>query len=197
MNMPQGGTPRGQKMKPANLTLYPIISRNEAIQDRYNRLRYAGESHSIAEMLACQQAPGAMTDRELTMGVGTLDKQLSRDDKRFLEEDVRRNGNPPNPNSVYQPQLAERPFDRKAFVTGGADIRDRCEELGVGCEGFVNVKSPGSRLERDPLEGSGKVAADLVQMISKQRVGRNPSLKGMDMTDEIHSVHGTNLHKPR
>lgn len=196
MNMPHGGTPRGRTAKPVNLSMYPIISHNEAVQDRYMRMRHSGQSHSIAEMLAHQQAPGSMTDVELNRGVGTLDKQLGRDGVRFLEQDVARNGNPPNPNSVYQPQLARYPFDRRAFVQTGGEIKERAEELGVGVEGFVNVK-PTCRLERDPLEGSGKVAADLQNLIAKQRVQKNPGLRGKDLSDDINATHGTNLHKPR
>lgn len=45
---------------------------------------------------------------------------------------------------VFMKQLTRSgvPFDPQAWVSDETDVRRRCRQLGVGCEGSINVKTP-------------------------------------------------------
>jgi len=47
---------------------YPVISRDPAIQQEYERMRRDGQSHNCAEMFATQTSPGLQTDTRFLHG---------------------------------------------------------------------------------------------------------------------------------
>lgn len=120
---------------------YQIITNDMARQDFYAQLRQKGMDHRGAEMLALQQPPGARSDREQFMGIGTLDKQLG-DDAEYICGEAQRRGYNPAVNDMYMESIADFPGDPKAFVKSRGDIQRRCEERGVPCRGLVNYTPP-------------------------------------------------------
>jgi len=171
---------RAVNQNPAfNSRAYPCIEDpngpNAYIQAAYERMRAQGQSHSMAEMLAYRQAPGAQTDREFQRGQGTLESQYGNDPQYLHEitQTAMRNGYKPNVNDVYVPGIAAFPGDPRAFVTDRGEIKKVAEERGLGISGMVKHKAP--QPEYDPLKpptlpnkGRRPIAPDIAQMIAKQ-----------------------------
>lgn len=82
--------------------------------ERYRELRSAGESHSIALMLAARQAPG--TDR-------TDERWQGQKDPEAHARGLKMTGK-------YQPGLARYPGDPRAIVSSRAEARKVAERAG-------------------------------------------------------------------
>lgn len=141
---------------------YPVVSNDPRIQALYVRVRKnlkaqlkdheaedAVSDHRFAEMLAFQQAPRSMTDREFFSGIGTLDQQFKSDPQHLktITSNAKRRGYNPSPHDVYVPTLAREPGDPAAFISGGrGQLKKRAESLGLESHGAVTTKArePGS-----------------------------------------------------
>jgi len=107
----------------------------------------------MAEMLACRQPPGLVTDTSIVSTFGSLRSQLgnSDDEVRCCEEACRKQGFTPTDNYVYNPMLADFRFDKKAFVpkdTYRASVKKACIERGVSTQGTIKTK--GRQPDSDP-----------------------------------------------
>lgn len=155
------------------------VSANPVIQERYERMRAEGVSHTLAEMFALQHPPMSNTDREFLEGhangnqfektpwIGDLYRQ------RATEDGVDTAG------KVYMGSLAEYPGDPRAWVGGRGDVQQVCEERGYGCQGAVTVQAP----QRAQLPEIG-VADDLVEEATSERIERQPEL-GLRDREEV------------
>lgn len=191
---------RGQinQNPPVRLTGIPMIESphgpNAHIQSMYEQLRARGESHSMAEMLAYRQAPGAQTDREFMMGHPTLEQQIGDNDRHYINQ-VTSNyraatGHDPNPGHLYVQTLAQYPGDPKAFVSDRGEAKRRAEELNVNVSGMVNHKASEPISDpfatASPMTGRNKVAPDLKNMIKEAA-----KAKGQFVSDAaIEAKHG-------
>lgn len=127
---------------------FDIADASPAIQERYRQLVRKGLTPRFAEMLALQQPPRSMSDREYLAGHGSLLKQFGGDENmtKYAVERARELGGNPGMNDYYDPGLC-RPgmqFDPQAFVPAGGGrgyVKRLCEERGVGCSGPVEVKA--------------------------------------------------------
>ena len=126
------------------------ISDDPEIQADYERMRRAGESHTIAEMLALQETPALTTDSTFLAGKcnGNQFEKTPHigDYYRHVAESRGQNVK----GKVYLRQLADYPGDPRAWVDGRGDVQRLCEERGDTCTGSVKVKgrSPGNRPSR-------------------------------------------------
>jgi hypothetical protein len=98
-----------------------------------------GCSPKLADMLASQTPPGAMTDNVFLEGHcngNQFEKHQHIGDgyKRLAEQ----HGVNPK-GKVYKPGLARFPGDPEAWVEGRADVERICRRRGWSCEGAVNV----------------------------------------------------------
>ena len=166
------------------LAKFPEVLREKdiiALQGRlfsYCVMRLRGESHNMAVMLASQSAPKAETDRELFVGIGSLDKQF---DGREVElghvvKQAKSKGYNPQPHDMYISSLARYPGDPKAFVSpsgGRGQIKEVCENRGWQCDGSVKVK--GRQAEADPLSGA-RLADDLADQQIASRAINDPAI---------------------
>lgn len=132
------------------IKLLPIISPDPTIQAAYRRMRFAGESHKIAEMLAFRKGPRIETDS--TFMAGSLNEPFgSQGDHpltvaRYKAEAKRAKIS--TEGKKYLSGLARFPGDPKAWVTGRGDVRRVCEERGWECTGSVKVKAGPKKLKR-------------------------------------------------
>lgn len=201
MNLPQSSSAkvRGQfnQNQPVKLTGIPVISPLPYVQNAYSAMRAAGESHSMAEMLAYRQSPAAQTEREFMMGHPSLEKQIGDADGHYIN-DVTANyraatGHNPNPGDLYVSTLAQYPGDPKAFVSDRSQVRRRAEELGVGVSGMVNVKPVEPIADpfatASPMTGRNKIAPDLKMMLkdSYKKSGKMLSDAAIEATHGNHS----------
>ena len=130
---------------------WPKISDDARVQQVYEESREAGSSHKLAEMLALRQGPSLSTDTRFLARFG------------------------PEPKH-YISQLAKFRGDPDAWIGSRADIRRKCEERGLGCEGAVNVKER----ELPPAPPPIPVASDIVAREVRKtiaEVGEKPTPK--------------------
>ena len=68
-------------------TEYPwrVAERGDACKALYRKCLANGCAPTLAEMLALQEAPGAMTDRELFQGMGTLADQFKGEERNLTK----------------------------------------------------------------------------------------------------------------
>ena len=102
---------------------------------------------------------GAVTDRELFRGKGTLldqfgDDAIGRKELKEYVANAKQAGGKPHYTDLYIPGLADFPGDPRAFVPaseGRGHIRRQCEARDRECNGLVNVK----RSFREPIAANG------------------------------------------
>lgn len=147
----------------------------------------------FAEMLQTRQAPRCMTDAVFFEGQGTLASQFGSD-TRSLEQVTQaaiRQGYTPNPNDVYNAQLARSVGDPLAFIpaSGGrgyvADVLRKQGRSSV--DGAVIVHSETKAPKRKRL------GDDLVREGMQEMIAANPDLARIDKRDlasEVISRHG-------
>lgn len=137
-----------------------------------NALIAAGESESIAEILAYRQAPLGVTSRTFWQGRMHVDQfEDDPESGAYLRAVAERHGVATR-GKWYISQLADYPGDPKAWVDGPDDIRRICEERGWGCTGLVNVQP------REPESGPPpyRVADDIVEEEFLAEAEENPAL---------------------
>lgn len=125
------------------------------IAPTYESLIENGCSPRMAEMLACQKAPGGKTD-DIVHSAGDISQQF-KNDQRALNgymESAKKQGFTPGKNDTYIPELARFPGDKEAWVPhteGRGYIKKKFEERGWQCEGLVNTEYRPSPPEEKPL----------------------------------------------
>lgn len=124
---------------------WPTVSDDVRVQDRYAAMRAAGESHSMAEMLATRSFPGLKgTDAVFMEGRklgGQQFESLPRHmGQMYLEEAAKANVNVSG--KYYLGTVARFPGDPKAWVSGLGDVRRIAKERGVAVVGAVNIDAP-------------------------------------------------------
>lgn len=137
---------------------WPIVSDDARIQDHYEAMREAGESHNLAELLALQQCPQVVTDSTFMVG-SENGKQFERNPvigDRYRKIAEAKGGS--TTGKKYLSQLAEFPGDPRAWVSTRGEVKKLCEQNGWGVDGAVKVKVRDCK----PTPPVG-VAEDLVQ----------------------------------
>lgn len=161
----------------------------------YARMRMAGESHKLSEMVALQRCVGLDTDDVFFSGQKPLYDQFESQKNldRYLKT-AKRHGHTPSVQSTYFPNLARFPGDPEAFVTraqGRSYIRELCRTRGWACEGGVNVDS--REPDSDPLspENCQPMGEDIIRDRAASMIARDPSLKQMDRRELRQSIVAT------
>jgi hypothetical protein len=146
---------------------YPIISDDPGEQARYEAMRDSGQSHNMAEMLACRAVPGIRTDSTFMRGshVAPVNPKI---------REVARKAGVVTDGKKYLGQLARYEGDPQAWVSGRGDIQRVCERNGWGCEGAVSVKAP--PLEGIKRDGPYRPADDIVQAAMDREIAKDPGL---------------------
>jgi hypothetical protein len=165
----------------------------------YLRQRRAGVEPVWAKMTAEGMAPGAKTDREFFEGRHTLDQQFSDNTMQLgeMERATKAMGFKPPRNSVYEPSLAQFPWDPRAFITGGrGEVEKRAEAMGFVSEGagksYDGLVKMRPRQPENPTP-AGKLAPDLVAGLIQQKIAANPDLARVPMRDlaaDVQAQHG-------
>jgi hypothetical protein len=171
----------------------PTVSRNPEIQARYERMRHSGESHSMAEMLACRAFPALRgTDSVFLRGKPLGGGQFAGDGivaKAYAEEAAKAGVS--TAGRYYMGKLARFPGDPEAWVSGTGDVKRICEQRGWGCSGQVNVQQPRYKDTPSPLGGPYRVADDIVDRHVEQRLAQDPGLASK--REEVREAVATQL----
>ena len=157
-----------------------VLARGSEALEIYVTSREQGNDHRWALMCACQQAPGANTDREFFAGRHTLAKQFDGNEAQLNEivAAARRKGYNPSPSDVYDSTLARDLGDPAAFISasgGRTQLRRTCEARGIG------------RQPENPIP-AGRLADDLIAEEVEKRIAANPDLARTDIRDLVADV---------
>lgn len=158
-------------------TAIQIVSRDPAVQARYEQMIRDGESHSMAEMLATRSFPGLKTDSVWNAGRcngNQFENEPGLGDwyaARAREAGV-------NPvGQTYISSLARFPGDPEAWVSGRGDVQKLCLQRGWGCDGVkVSERSPTPDIE---------VAPDLIESEVQDILSENPGSRYEDVYDRV------------
>lgn len=160
---------------------YPVIfPRDPYKQARYELMIEAGESGSLAEMCAAQQAPGiGMTTSIFMQGKhdgGISDPEHAERYRRIARE----NGVNPE-GKMYCSGLASFPGDPTAWVNTVKEAKDHADVMGLKLEGGINHTPPEweEPAGDDNIEFSNKkyvAADDLVSDEMEMEAENNPEL---------------------
>ena len=154
---------------------------------QYLRMRMAGESDSLASMVALRKGPVLSTDDTFFQGQGTLYDQFGS--QKALDRTLAASkamGFVPPKNAVYFPNLARRKGDPEAYVTramGRSYIKKLLEKRGWESDGAVKVQ--GRQPENDPLDAKNCVPMgnDVIQHYAAKMVAKDPSLKRLKRSE--------------
>ena len=164
----------------------------------YLRQRADGVDAVWAKCSAAQKGPGAKTDQLFFEGRHNLDQQFSDNPRQLAEMEriTSQMGFKPPRNAVYEPSLAEFPFDPRAFVTGGrGEAQKRAEAKGFQrsgakvYDGMIGMKG----IQPENPIPAGKLAPDLVAEGVRGMIAANPDLARVplrELASEVQAKHG-------
>lgn len=151
---------------------HPTVSDDPAVQADYERMRAAGESHTLAEMFALQRGPFLMTDAVLLEGHANGNQFAGRPQlgDHYAAEAAKAGVNVKG--KVYLSGLAAYPGDPRAWVSGRGDVQQVCAERGWACSGAVTAKMAG---DVAPAAAVG-LADDVAARLAAKAVAADPGL---------------------
>lgn len=159
---------------------FPLISQDPVIQARYIAMREAGESHSMAEILASRSFPGLRTDaiynKNRCNGNQFEDQPWLGDYYRGLAEASGVN----TTGKYYSRALADYPGDPTAWVSDRSDVLRVCREKGFRCTGMVDYEPP----EIEAPMPDVQIAGELVEEEIERRLALAPGLSREDVYDD-------------
>lgn len=163
------------------------MSRFVSRGSQYLKMRMAGESDSMASMVALRKGPALSTDDTFFAGQGMLYDQFGS--QKALDRNLeasKRHGFVPDKNDVYFPNLARFKGDPEAYVSraqGRSYIKKLLEKRGWASEGAVNTKA--RQPEHDPLDAKNCVPMgnDVIQHYAAKMVAKDPSLKRLKKSE--------------
>src|SRR5262249_43676632 len=148
------------------------VSQVQHVQAAYEEMRAAGQTHTIAEILATRRAPASRTDREFLLGHCNGSQFQDQPKLGDHYKNVAEANGQDTTGKVYLSQLANFPGDPEAWVSGRGDVERVCRERGWGCEGHVNVPHRGVTQGPQPTT----MAPDLIEAHGQTMVAENPDL---------------------
>ena len=157
---------------------YPVISTNEAVQEAYEEMRRAGQSHNMSEMLALRQSPCIKSDTTFLHGHCNGNQFEANPELGDHYKAIAAAAGVNVQGAVYKSGLARFPGDPEAWVRDRGDVKRLCEQRGWGCEGDVTVK----RQDFEP-EPDIDVADDIVRDRMVQAIEANPDLAHTDQQE--------------
>jgi hypothetical protein len=150
----------------------------------------------LMEMLETRSVPRIDTDSTFMSGHPRLGDKRDEKSLKSLIRQARKHGYNPSPNDVYFSPIAAFPGDPKAFVSqagGKYQVKKRCQELGLHCEGAVNVKGA----EVAPPKPDVPLAADLMNEAVVNMVRKDPGLKRKPLRELQEAAIDKHGYKPK
>lgn len=157
----------------------PIVSKDSAIQGAYERLRAAGQTHLIAEMLAFRKPPGLngserafFENRLLSHGFDECDPLADTFISEAKASGIDITG------KVYQSTIADHRahLDPQAWVSDTHDVIATAKERNLNLRGSVRVDAI---TDLDPTPDI-PLADDIVEREIKTLLATDPTKRGSD-----------------
>ena len=170
-----------------------IVSRGPTAEWIYTEAIKKGNKPGFAEMLAMRKAPSAETESTFLSNFGKLQDQFDGDEQ-YTEAVVaaaRQQGYNPSPNDVYQPAIANKIGDPRAFVKSRGEAiavaEDRGAELEINGRTVAKHRQP----EVDPFENAPQLADDLAAPEVAQLMASNKKLSATEAREAVNEKHGS------
>lgn len=166
--------------------------RGQRAQEIFSAAIAKGTSLPMAIMFACQQPPNSSTDTDLGRGSQRLLEQFDGDEEYVngIVSEARKHGYNPNPNYIYDPQLAQAPGDPDGFVPphdAKAHYKRVIEKQGRSSQGHVKVEKREEEVKQIPL------GENIVNHLIAREVQANPEAakeSHKDLAQEMINRHG-------
>lgn len=143
---------------------------NAQQQKDYDAMVKDGVTPRLAEMLACQQPPGARTDREFMMAECNGSQFEDTPEIGDAYAAVAKAAGVSVKGKKYLSGLAKFPGDPEAWVSGMGDAQRIIEQNGWGSQGLIN--RPVTRVAEAEQT---TLAADIVEAKVQQELATNAS----------------------
>lgn len=160
-----------------------VVSQDPRVQLRYEEMVASGQSHNMAEMLACRAFPGLRTDAEFLKGKcnGNEFEDQPGLGNFYAAEAARHGVN--HVGKTYVSGLARYPGDPEAWISGRGDAERICRERGWGCEGSVNVATQEREARADV-----KLSPDLVDDEVNDIMAMDPGMRRSDVAEKVYQL---------
>lgn len=167
--------------------MYPTISTDPFVQGFYEHMRDKGESHSIAEMLALQQAPAGKSDYTFVHGHCNGNQFEGNEAVGDYYAAMAAKAGVNVKGKVYKSGLARFAGDPQAWIEGASDVKRICDTNGWGCQGSVNVPL---RKIAEPLKigVSPAVVDDVLNEVTGGSTDHLQPREVADLRDKIEST---------
>lgn len=149
----------------------------------YAAMRMDGTGHKLADCLARQTAPGALTDREFLEGHCNGNQFAGQEHVGDAYAAIAAAEGVDITGAVYINGLASYSGDPRAWVRGRGDVLKLCAERGYNADGAVTVRH-GSRDETPDVA----VADDIIEQRVMAKLEKDPSLMLRDPGEVRHEA---------
>jgi hypothetical protein len=161
---------------------FPIVSRSEEIQAKYEQMRLEGQSHNIAEMLATRSFPGVKTDAIFNEGKFSGDSWMVGPEQQWLRNRAETAG-VSTTGKWYCRGLADFPGDPTAWVDGRGDVMRIAAEKNMTVHGYVEQQGH----EVDP-GGDVPIADELISDEVQDILDAHPGASPEAVRDEVYQL---------
>jgi hypothetical protein len=166
--------------------MHETISANPEIQNAYDAMRAAGESHALAEMLALRTFPGVRgLDSDFNKGRCNGEQFANCPALGDHFRRVAEGAGVSTTGKTYLRGLAEYPGDPAAWVSGTSDVLRVARERGLRVEGAVDYTPPAPARGPDP---DVPVAADIVEARVDACLEADPGARREDVRERVAEV---------
>lgn len=160
----------------------PTVSTDLDVQFRYARMRFSGESHNMAEMLATRTFPGVKTDAVFNNGKFSGDSGKIGPQQLWLKQQAEAAGVSTN-GKWYCSGLADFPGDPTAWIDSRNDVLRIAETKNMTVHGYVEHQGR----QVAPVEDV-EIADDLVRSEVEDIVESNPGINESDVWDQVYQT---------
>lgn len=151
--------------------------------NRYQQMRWDGESHKMALMLASRKFPGVVTDSVFNEGRCNGNQFEATPAQGDYYKRIADQAGVSVTGKFYASGLAEFPGDPRAWIDGRGDVARIAEANGMNVTGAVSHRSG----ERPPLADVA-IDTDLVRDEALDVIDSNPGLKYDDVYGRLHDL---------
>lgn len=161
---------------------WPVVSLNSSVQSRYELMRQNGQSHSIAEILACRAFPGVKTDSVFNEGRcngSQFEKHPLLGDYYKAKAEA---AGVSTTGKYYCSGLARFPGDPKAWISDRSDVKRVADENGFAVHGYV--EHDGRRNDEAPMPDM-KIDPRIVQEEVDEIMAQSPGARREDVEERV------------
>jgi len=162
--------------------VFPVISQDIVAQARYENMRLAGESHKMAEVLACRSFPGVKSDAIFNEGKFSSSSGKVGIEQEWLSKQAEDVG-VSTTGKWYCRGLASFPGDPTAWVDSRGDVLRIAKEKNMTVHGYVEHQG----YETDG-GGDTVIGDDIIENECLDIFDSNPGIDQEQVREEVYKL---------